>query len=464
MKKRDCWQLACAAFALCSAAVTASFAQTFSVLANFDGENGSHSAARLVQGIDGDFYGTTDFGGSGCGTVFKVTSAGRLTTLATFPVDCVDTISGLAQDTQGSFYGTTHYGGLNYAGTIFKITPDGPPKQLYSFCHYVPQCTDGEYPGALVQGSDGGFYGTTFGGDAYGWPNLGSIYKITPSGQLMTVYSFTDQSGSFYPNYGLVEGTDGNFYGTTFYAWGQHGLAAGAIFQVTPGGTLTNLHFFCPDGPPCPDSPGPSALVQDRHSDFLYGAGVTVYKIAPDGRFATLHRFSLTGAGRAQGLVQASDGNFYGTTSGTAAPEHTGTIFRITPDGTLTTLHRFALSDGWCPAAGVVEGTDGNLYGTTYYGGATGYPYGTVYRLSVGLPPFVKLLPPAGRVGDAVKLLGTNLTGTTSVTFNGTPAAFTVIRPSAISTTVPSGATTGEVQVTGPYGTLESKSDFHVLQ
>jgi len=167
------------------------------------------------------------------------------------------------------------------------------------------------------------------------------------------------------------------------------------------------------------------------------------------------------------GLVQATDGNFYGTTifggtAGNCTPGGCGTVFKITPGGTLTTLHSFAntTTEGAVPYAGLVQATDGNFYGTTEDGGA--YADGTVFSLSVGLGPFVETNPTSGPVGTPVVILGNNLTGATSVSFNGTAATFTVISSSEIQTTVPAGATTGKVTVVTPSGTLYSNQNFVV--
>jgi uncharacterized repeat protein (TIGR03803 family) len=162
-------------------------------------------------------------------------------------------------------------------------------------------------------------------------------------------------------------------------------------------------------------------------------------------------------------LVQATDGDLYGTTYAGGTNDY-GTIFRITPNGTLTTLYSFCskngCTDGYQPIGGLVQATNGSLYGTTINGALLSG--GTVFSLSVGLEPFVETLPTSGSAGAAVKILGTTLTGTTSVTFDGTEAEFTVVSPSLITTTVPAGATTGTVQVVTPNGTLSSNVPFRV--
>jgi uncharacterized repeat protein (TIGR03803 family) len=162
----------------------------------------------------------------------------------------------LVQGLNGNLYGTTQYGGAHAAGTIFKITPAGtltnPP--LYSFCTKTG-CADGYYPYAgLVLATNGNFYGTTSNGGAHGY---GTGFKITPTGTLTTLHSFAGADGAD-PVAGLVQGTDGNFYGTT-HSGGAEGL--GTVFKMTPAGTLTNppLYSFCPKWPSCTDGVYPWA-------------------------------------------------------------------------------------------------------------------------------------------------------------------------------------------------------------
>jgi len=258
--------------------------------------------------------------------------------------------------------------------------------------------------GALIQAANGKLYGTTNQGGANGY---GTIFEITPEGALTTLRNFDSTDGA-YPYAGLIQATNGGIYGTT-YDGGAHGY--GTIFRVTPEG-LTTLHSFIPsDG---------------------------VHPYAP--------------------LVQATDGNFYGVTAHGGA-NGDGTIFRMAPDGRLKTLYSFdskGASEG-----GLTQGTDGNLYGTTFAGGPDNG--GTVFRLSVGLGPFVKTLPSSGSAGAVINILGTNLSGATSVEFNGTAAAFTIVSSTQITATVPAGAAAGEVQVTTPDGTLSSSVAFRVL-
>ena len=335
------------------------------VLHSFDLGDGGLPYAGLIQGIDGNFYGTTEEGGA-AGTVFQLTPSGTLTTLHWFTggADGGWPYAGLIQGIDGNFYGTTWGGGSGTypGGTVFKITPSGTLTTLYSFCSAGEfsrgNCLDGAWPVAgLIQGIDGNFYGTTKGGGAN---DDGTVFQLTPSGGLTTLYSFCSQSNctdGALPYAGLIQGIDGNFYGTTIE--GGPNIIAGTVFKLTPSGTLTTLHSFCSQssgGAPCPDGAEPAA-----------------------------------------GLIQGIDGSFYGTTYwgganyGPGLPSlGAGTVFKITPSGTLTTLYSFcseggtACTDGEDPSAGLIQGSDGNFYGTTYAGGAN--DWGTVFEVGASLP------------------------------------------------------------------------------
>jgi uncharacterized repeat protein (TIGR03803 family) len=478
MARFDGWKNVFVIFVFGVVMAMASPAQTFTSLVSFQFYRGSDpSFMSLVQGRDGNLYGTTTYGGfggsDGNGEVFKITPGGTLTTLHRFlDRDGANPHAGLVQSTNGNFYGTTSLGGnLNCdaprgCGTVFEITSGGTLRTLHNF-----DGTDGFEPyGALVQTTNGNFYGTTY----------DTVFKMTPGGTLTTLYTFCTQPpcpDGFDVEAGLVQAANGNFYGTT-YAGGNASCGGpdgcGTVFEITPGGTLTTLYRFCAQGwAMCPDGAFPfTGLARGRDGSlygttFFYGpngAG-TIFKITTRGKFTLLYAFDDDDTPWGAGLVQGTDGNFYGTTTTDGGTSY-GTIFKITPQGELATLYAFCpqrgCTDGRNPLGGLVQATDGNFYGTTASGGTWGN--GTVFSLSVGLGPFIETLPSAGKVGTKVIILGNNLTGSTSVTFNGTAASFTVVSSTEITTTVPTGATSGTVNVATPGGTLKSNLVFRVTK
>ena len=447
----------CAVLVLCVAAAISTSAQTFTVLTSFTGLDGDEPHASLVQGTDGNFYGTTNYGGPNAmgGTIFNISPGGALTTLYAFCDQylCTDgehSFGGVIQASDGIFYGTTQGGGINNDGTVFQLTPEGTFTTLYSFAG-----EDGKVPTApLIQAANGDLYGTTAGG---GRDGAGTIFKITLAGKLTRLHSFHGVDGAN-PVGALVQTSDGNFYGTT-------SGGAGTIFEITPANRLTTLHSFSGS-----DGYSPVAgLVQAVNGNF-YGTTSsggangdgTVFEITPAGTLTVLHNFEgngVDGANPGAALVQATDRNFYGTTTN-GGDADAGTIFTITPWGRLSTLYSFDWGSGDLPYSALFQATDGAFYGTTGQGGAN--CCGTVYRLSVGLDPFVRTAPGYGKVGAPVVILGTNLTGITAVTFDGTEATFAVVSSSEITTEVPAGARTGRVRVRTLSGTLESNVAFQV--
>jgi uncharacterized repeat protein (TIGR03803 family) len=393
------------------------------IVHSFDGGDGGLPTDSLLQASDGNFYGTTIDGGSGsCGTVFRI-SAGTLTTLYDFDCDANGGYpqSGLVEGLNKTLYGIT-------SSTIFKVNSAGALTTIYTFCSQ-PNCADGFAPyGSLAQGPDGDFYGTTAGGGAN---NGGTVFKITPDGDFTTLYSFCVKSGcadGAHPNAGLTLGLGGEFYGVTS-AGGANNL--GTVFAIASSGSLITLHSF--DG--------------------------------NDGA-------SPTGT-----LIYASDHNLYGTAE--SGGTHTnngqnigGTIFQITPRGAFTLLYSFCdvvnCADGEVPMGGLVQDTNGGLYGMTDQGGdlyciTTTFGCGTVFGFSLNLPAFVETQVPAAAVGQSVVILGSNLRGATNVTFNGTRAEFTVVNPSEIKATVPAGATSGNIQVSTPNRTLKTILPFRIV-
>jgi uncharacterized repeat protein (TIGR03803 family) len=459
----------------------ASPAQNFKTLVIFNGTNGEDPFAPLVQGTDGNFYSTTVYGGDrNFGTVFKINPRGKLTTLYSFcaQTSCADGTypDGLTQATDGNFYGAT-YGGSQSQGTVFKITPEGTLTTLYTFCTKT-NCTDGAQPqSVLFQGTDGDFYGTTNFGGRNG---QGTIFKISPSGKLTTLYRFcakTNCTDGAQPYTGLIQAGDGNFYGTTALGGGNQSCrgGCGAAYKITPKGKLTTLYSFCMQTN-CSDGSTPQGrLVQGTDGNFYGTTDVggannfgTVFKITPAGKLTTLHSFCTTtctdGGIPYAGLVQATDGNFYGTAA-FGGQNGYGAVFKMTAAGKVTTLHGLDKTDGFSPGAELMQATDGSFYGSTQEGGdlnCSSGGCGTVFRVDEGLGQFVETRPTSGKVGAKVIILGTNLTGATSVSFNGTAARFHVVSKSEIKATVPAGATAGKLQVKTSHGTLVSNVDFRV--
>jgi uncharacterized repeat protein (TIGR03803 family) len=347
----------------------------------------AYPAAALMQGSDGNFYGTTEYGGTyNDGTVFQVTPAGTFTTLLSFSgTSGSHPSAALVQGSDGNFYGTTASGGTNAnKGTVYQMTPAGTLTTLVHF-----NGTNGSYPAAgLVQGSDGNFYGTTLSGGAGG---IGTVFQMTPAGVLTTLVSFSKGNGAA-PLAALVQGSDGNFYGTTSLGGNlslNNGAGYGTVFKVTPAGVLTRLVSFIGANGSYPSA----GLVQGTNGSFYgtaeyggnlssnagYGFG-TVFQMTTNGTLTTLISFNLAkGYNPSGGLVQGGDGNFYGTTAGGGAGG-SRTVFKMTPTGTLTTLVAFHGLDGNSPQAPLVQGSDGNFYGTTTYGGANGR--GTVFQIT----------------------------------------------------------------------------------
>ncbi len=447
---------------------------------SFNGTKGSEPQAGLVQATDGSLYGTTKRGGANdAGTIFKIVSGGSAITLYDFCSqpkcqDGRDPEAGLIQATDGNFYGTTYLGGSSNRGTVFSITPSGALTVLYSFCAQAG-CADGQSPtAALVQAPSGTLYSTTYSGGAY---NRGTVFSMTTSGALTTLYSFCAQTGcpdGSGPVGGFVQGASGFFYGTTEFGGANQ---SGTAYQITQTGTFTQLYNFC-NLRNCADGAGPTGVLIQYSGGNFYGTtafggdkGVgTVFEMTSAGVISTLHSFcSSTGCTDGQypyaGLVQATDGNLYGTAEQGGA-QNGGVIFSITPGGLLSALYSFCsqgsgCSDGYESFAGLAQDTDGSFYGTTGFGGANGY--GEVFNLSTGLSPFIETQTSSGKVGQTVVILGTNLTGATGVSFNGAAASFTVASSSEITTIVPARAKSGAVTVVTPGGTFASKVNFYVV-
>jgi uncharacterized repeat protein (TIGR03803 family) len=413
-------------------AATPTAAQNYTILYNFDGRTGAGPIGTLVQGRDGNLYGTAR-------NVFRISTSGKLSVVHSF-VDTGEGPRGITLGTDGNFYGTTISGSGRPSdyGTWYMITPGGKLTALHKLI--------GQFPIAPpIQGTNGNFYGaTTSGLDAI----HGIAYKMTRSGIFTVLGSLP---GLYYISDPLIQATDGLFYGPYEYGGGGAPFST-ALFKVAPDGVPTT--FFDFGGVSGVSST--TQLVQGSDGN-LYGItappsltdGGVAYKLTPQGAYTVLHTFGW-GDGAQTSLLEATDGNFYGYTSG-------GELFRLSPTGDYSVVRG---PDSLWVLNPPMQHTNGKIYGVAYAGGT--YDYGVVYSLDLGLPPFVSLVSTSGKVGTAITILGQGFTGTTSVSFNGTPATFKVWSDTFLKATVPSGATTGPVTVTAPTGTLTSNHPFRV--
>jgi uncharacterized repeat protein (TIGR03803 family) len=397
------------------------------VLASFGADGAGNPQASLMQATDGSLYGTTPQGGAfNAGAVFKLTG-GTVTVLYSFTggTDGAYPYAGLIQGTDGNLYGTTFQGGDSNAGTVFQLTPGGTLTTLFAFTGG----TDGGYPYApLIQATNGNFYGTTLQGGA---SNAGTVFQLAPGSAVAVVlYAFTGGEDGAYPYAGLIQGMDGNFYGTT----SQGGIsAAGTVFQLTPAGTVAVVYAFTGGT----DGAYPIAGVIQGTDGNLYGttlqggaSGVgTVFQLTPAGTLTILNELTggADGAYPIAGVIQGTDGNFYGTAYSGGVSD-AGTIFQVTPAGVLTVLHSFTGGlDGAYPYGGLIQGTDGNLYGTTQSGGDSSG--GTAFRFRLNSPPSPTITwhtPAPILYGTALSGAQLNAAASVPGSFAYTPAAGTV--------------------------------------
>jgi len=480
VKKSSFWNGACAALLLCVAAIVLP-AQTFTTLASFNGPDGSQPAAGLIQGADGNFYGTTNGGTQNAlwGTVFKMTPSGTLTTLYDFFSSDSGVgypLTSLVQAANGNFYGTTTVG-VPGTGATFRLTPEGTLTALYNFPG-IGSDSESANPSAMIHATDGNFYGTAGNATSEGY---GTIFKMTAAGSLTTLSTLN----LAYPTIisALIQATDGNFYGTVPF---------GTIFKVTPAGVLTTLYGF--NGS---DGGKPYAPLFQAADGNLYGTtggGTmavpygTVFKITLAGELTTLHSFSGNDGSSPYGaLVQASDGNFYGTTLEGGA-NAAGTIFRMTSEGALTTLYSFCsqpnCADGSAPYAGLIQANDGNLYGTTNGGGSNNS--GTVFKLTLASSSAAPAVTAAANgasfdqsfaPGMLMSVFGTGLSSGSpqaaataplpstsssgsSVTINGIPTPLLYISATQINLQIPYEVPAGNANLTVSSGGNSSTVSF----
>jgi uncharacterized repeat protein (TIGR03803 family) len=352
--------------------------KTETVLYSFTGgADGSNPFSGLIEDKAGNFYGTTVEGGiDGLGAIYKLAPDGTETVLASFTgANGSYPESGVIVDKHGNFYGTTSSGGAGGFGTVFEVTAGGTTTVLHSFTG----SPDGKGPGAgLVLDKKGNLYGTTVFGGA---KNDGAVFEVTAAGTEKVRYSFKVTDGAF-PAGGLIVDTSGNLYGTTQQGGSTAcgGGGCGEVFKLVPNGkswTETVLHAFTGnDGVFPEDSLAIDAsgnLYGTTEADGAGGNG-TVFKVTSAGVATVL--YSFTGPDGAQpyaGVIVDKNGNLFGTTMLGGTNDY-GTVYEVTAGGKEKVLYSFNSqtngTDGFEPYAGVIEDKAGNLYGTTYGGGA----------------------------------------------------------------------------------------------
>ena len=470
-------------------------------------------AGLVAQGRDGNLYGYSHTGGtnkkctpaSGCGTIYETSTAPGNTPTVIWSFASRDECQlGLTLGTDGYFYGACQIGGQYGDGYVFQFIPNGTGpgtlNTLYSFCS-LSNCSDGANPSSRpIEGRDGNFYGTTLIGGTESGSGYGTVYHITSTGTLSTLYSFTDDPNLSYPYGPMYLGSNGNLYGTT-----QAGTdddppflscppSCGAIYEITTAGELTVLYTFT--GQPSDGATPTRGVIQGTDGNF-YGSTVqggadnvgTLFKLTP-GRGVRISPsplppfdYSFTGTsgvyayGIPRGLAQASNGNFYLDGSGCADGSGSGcndygSVFEITPQGKFSYPDAYSFSgppnDGASPES-TLSHTSGTLYGVTEEGGTDND--GALYSLNFNAPQFCRPQILAGQVGATTEILGQGFNSSSVVKFGGVPATEVGVDDcqsgqsncTFIAVTIPTGAKTGQVTVTTGSTTLYSLQTFYVL-
>ena len=342
--------------------------------------------SALIQGLNGNLYGTASSGGANyVGTIFKTTMSGTPYTNSYSFVSTVGSYpnAGLVQYSNGVFYGTAQQGGANTDGSLFQVGTNGITVTLL---HSFAGAADGQGPDdSLMVGNDGNLYGTAYKG---GSSTYGSVFQMLTNGTVNVFYNFTDGSDGANPIAGVIQGADGNFYGTATIG-GKYGY--GTAYKVGTNGTFVTLVSFNNTNGAAPD--GGLVLANDGN---LYGTTAlgganglgTVYKLSPSGSLTTIYSFAgPDGADPEATLIQGKDGNLYGSTYAGGLGGQ-GTVFLITTNGALKTLMAFNGFNGSGPEAALLQASDGNLYGTTYLGGTGYFPSsgggnGTIFKITL---------------------------------------------------------------------------------
>jgi len=360
--------------------------QTFKVVHSFQATDGAYPYAALIRDAEGNFYGTTVDGGanSGRGTVFELSKTGQAIVLYTFTggADGASPYGGLIRDAMGNLYGTTAFGGNTSCdsrgcGVVFKVSKAGKETVLHTFTG----STDGAFPySGVIQDAMGNLYGTTREGGA----THGTVFKVSKTGAETVLYSFTGRPDGGFPHAGLIQDARGNLYGTTTLGGAY---SSGTVFELNQADQETVLYSFSGAA----DGGEPSAGVIRDAVGNLYGTALggvsgngVVFKLSPSGKETVLYNLKgREGIDPFGGVIRDANGNFYGTTL-IGGTHRGGTVFKRSPTGRETVLHNFCAQRG-CPDghelwSGVIRDAKGNLYGTTYFGGANGF--GVVFQVT----------------------------------------------------------------------------------
>jgi len=324
--------------------------------------------------LDGALYGVTWWAGqnnpNAGGTVWKL-APGQVSVLHTFQPGANDQFLGgenpviaFLLGADGNFYGVTESGGTANQGVMFKVTPSGSFQVLHNFCS-LSNCADGG--GRIILARDGNFYGV----------NSNTIFRLTPQGDYTVIHSLTTSEGSAST---LIQGSDGNFYGTGI---SPKGMESGDIFQVTPGGDFTILHQFGDF------TRLTSNLVEASDHNLYGGTSGAIFQLNHQRQVTFIHQLSQAEGPSPNQLLQASDGNLWGLSiNGGTSPDRPGTVFALTLSGAFLGSEEFTCATTGCFPEGMVEGSDGNFYGNAIGGGTAvdGNPLGTVFEIKAGLP------------------------------------------------------------------------------
>jgi uncharacterized repeat protein (TIGR03803 family) len=332
-----------------------------------------------IQLADGNLYGVTWWAGqnnpNAGGTVWKITTAGKASVVHTFEPDLKDKfprgenpVVGFVQGSDHNLYGVTEQGGTTNQGVLYKLLPTGKFQILHDFC--TGKCTNSQGP--IILGSDGNFYGVQVGGEV--------IFRFTPLGAYSVVHTLNpDTEGRASV---MIRGQDGNFYGTG--AIGSACQEHGIVFKLTPSGTFTTLATFG-DLELASDT-----LVQASNGNFYGSVAGTIFQMTPSGTVSTIYTLKGEDGLTVVQIQQASDGNLWVLTGdGGPQPARPGEVFAVTLQGSEVASAAFTCATNGCSPAGMIQGTDGSFYGVAEQGGSAAgqSPLGTLFKIDAGLAP-----------------------------------------------------------------------------